>query len=614
VAVDVLSPSAERVDLCLFDPEGNETRLPLTPGEDGHHRGAVAGIGAGQAYGFRTHGPWDPGRGLWHHPSLLLLDPFARAVQGSFRDDPSVHADGARRDTAPWVPRGVTVKDPVPPRPGPGVPWGETVIYETHVRGLTRLHPDVAPALRGTYAGAASEPVIAHLHHLGVTTIELMPVAHHVSEPFLQARGLTNYWGYSTLAWFAPHAGYASGDDGRQVQEFASMVDAFHAAGLEVIVDVVFNHTVEGGRTGPILSMKGLDNPGWYRLDGRGGYLDWTGTGNTVATDHPPVRGAILEALRWWRGALGVDGFRFDLGVTLGRAAEEFRPEHLAWLTDEPDLAGCKLIAEPWDLGPHGYRLGEFGPGFLEWNARFRDDVRDYWTGRGDPYTLARRLAGSPDVFGERGPRASVNFVTAHDGFTLADLVAYDRKHNQANGEANGDGHDDNRSWNSGAEGPTTDPAILEVRRRRLLAHLATLLLAAGTPMLLGGDELGRTQHGNNNAYPLDTEANWYDWSAPDHSGAIRRALACRRRHPLLTADAHPPVAAHHFGPGAVIEVGDDHRLLVVVNNGEETTMVSLPAGDWLLELDSADAEVEGRVDSGEAAIPAWTLRLYAPA
>jgi glycogen debranching enzyme GlgX len=615
VDADVFAPTAEGVDLCLFDGAGHETRHRLTSDGSGYHRGFVAGVPSGIAYGLRTHGPWDPGRGLWHHPSLLLLDPHARAVTGRFEDHPSVHHQGPRQDTAARVPKGVLVPTPPRPRPGPGVPWSETVIYETHVRGLTRLHPDVPEGLRGTYAGAASAPVIDHLRRLGVTTVELLPVAHFVPEPFLQARGLTNYWGYSTLAWFAPHSGYATGDGGRVLGEFVAMVDAFHAAGLEVIVDVVFNHTVEGNLNGPILSMKGLDNGGWYRLDDQGGYVDWTGTGNTVATHHPHVRQTILEALRWWRTALGVDGFRFDLGVTLGRGPEDFDPANLRWLNDDPALAGCKLIAEPWDLGPHGYRLGGFGGGWSEWNARFRDDVRDFWTGRGDPYTLATRMTGSPDVFGERAPAASINFVTAHDGFTLGDLVSYDHKHNHANGEANGDGHDDNRSWNSGVEGPTDDPDILEVRRRRARAHLATLLLASGVPMLLGGDELGRTQGGNNNSYPLDNGINWYDWSSPVHGDLIQRATACRRRFPLLWSGHRQVVGSEHGAGRAAIEIrNEEDSLLLVPCHTEDDVPITLPPGQWRLELDSTGLEAEGEIHSGEVIVPAWSLRLYSAA
>lgn len=608
----VFAPRAERVELCLFDAEGGETRHVLEAGPDGVHRGIARDVAPGQAYGLRTHGPWMPERGVWHHPALLLLDPFARAVTGRFTDHPSVHHHGPRVDTAPFVPKGVLVPDPIPPQPGPSIPWSDTVIYETHVRGLTMLHPEVEPARRGTYLGACSPPVLEHLRRLGVTTVELMPVAHHVPEPFLQARGLTNYWGYSTLAWFAPHGGYATGDDGRQVVEFARMVDEFHAAGLEVIVDVVFNHTVEGNLAGPILSMKGLDNGGWYRLGDQAEYVDWTGTGNTVDTHDPRVRAAILEALRWWSEGLGVDGFRFDLGVTLGRGQLDFDPQELEWLTSDPVLCDRKLIAEPWDLGPHGYRLGGFGRDWREWNDRFRDDVRDFWTARAGRYTLASRIGGSPDVFGDRGPLASVNFVTAHDGFTLRDLVSYDSKHNEANGESNGDGHGDNRSWNSGAEGPTDDPVVLEVRRRRAGAHLVTLLVSAGIPMILGGDELGRTQLGNNNSYPLDTELNWYDWTDRPFADLISRAIACRRRHPALTSGIYPEVRlSEDPDERAVLEIGDgDDRVVIVANNRDAPIVVPLPSGRWRLDLDSSQPD-EGEIHLGEAHLPAWTIRVY---
>ena len=391
--MSVSAPTAETVELCLFDPSGTETRRDLTRDDEGNHSGFVPGVTAGQLYGLRTHGPWEPRNGLWHDPSLLLLDPYARAVSGRFEDHPSVHHDGPRWDTADIVPMGVAVEPPPRPRPGPGTAWRDTVIYETHVRGLTMCHPDVEPELRGTYLGAASPPVIDHLQKLGVTSVELMPVAHHVTEPFLQERGKTNYWGYSTLAWFAPHGGYATADDGRQLSEFSTMVDRFHAAGLEVIVDVVFNHTAEGGIEGPILSMKGLDNGGWYRLDPRDRhvYVDWTGTGNTVATQHPGVRSAIRSALLWWANDLGVDGFRFDLAVTLGRDRRDFDPRHLDWLTQDPALAHVKLIAEPWDLGPGGYRLGQFGKRWGEWNGVFRDDVPRCVAGKGKPPGSRRR-------------------------------------------------------------------------------------------------------------------------------------------------------------------------------------------------------------------------------
>jgi len=602
------APQAHLLELCFFDDQGAETRHPLDRGDDGMHRGVIAGITEGARYGLRTHGPWQPEEGIWHDPHLLLVDPHARALAGTFIDHPSVHHSGPREDTARWVPRGVVISTPPSPRPGPRTPWEDTVIYETHVRGLTMQHPDIPPELRGTFAGAAAEPVIEHLLRLGVTAVELMPVAHHVNEPFLQAKDRSNYWGYSTLAWFAPHAGYATGDDGRQVSEFASMVDAFHAAGIEVILDVVFNHTGEGGPTGPILSMKGLD-ASWYRLDDGGGFIDWTGTGNTVDTASPMVRASILEALRWWAGDLGVDGFRFDLGVTLGRDENGFSADRLAWISEDPDLARLKLIAEPWDLGPDGYRLGGFGSGWAEWNDRFRDDVRDLWRGHVRPGDAVHRLTGSPDIFGPRAADASVNFVTAHDGFTLRDLVSYDRKRNLVNGEDDRDGHDDNRSWNSGTEGPTDDPLITEIRRRRAAALLTTLLVSAGVPMLLGGDELGRSQGGNNNAYSLDSPDTWLNWSAAPHVDLITRAVGFRRRHRGVLANPTPRVV----GDGPVVELGNATGSIVfAANPASEPADLTLPDGVWTLELDSSDLSAYGTWSS-TVTVPAWTVRLLVP-
>lgn len=597
----VHAPAADLVELCLFDSDGNEERLSLDP-SDGHHTLDVGPLPPGQRYGFRTHGPWAPEKGLWHHPDLLLVDPFARAISGDFVDHPSVHHDAGREDSAAWVPKSVFVEPPPRPRSGPRVPWSDTVIYETHVRGLTITHPEVSPELRGTFLGAASEPVIDHLLRLGVTSVELMPVAHHVTEPILQRRGLTNYWGYSTLGWLAPHGGYATGDDGRQVAEFATMVDRFHAAGLEVILDVVFNHTAEGGLTGAILSMKGLDNPGWYRLDG-GDYVDWTGTGNTIDTSNPRVRQAILSSLRWWAEDLGVDGFRFDLGVTLGRDHEgHFSPIHLEWLSEDPVVGACKLIAEPWDLGPHGYQLGNLGGSWREWNARFRDDVRDVWRGRGNAGLLAARLGGSPDVFGERAPEGSIELITSHDGFTLADLVAYDHKHNEANREDNRDGHDDNRSWNSGVEGPTDDPTVLTRRRRRSAALLTTLMLGAGVPMLLGGDELGRSKGGNNNTYPLE-EPNWYDWEKAPLATLISNLTDLRHRHPGLR-DSQPRVVSDD--PVLLLEIGAGDYW-IVANPTDEDRQATLGERSWKVLVDSAEMLDNEQVE-GTLRVPAWTL------
>ena len=627
IDVAVRAPAADTVELCVFDA-GTERRHELTRGDAGVHHAHVPGIDVGDRYGFRSHGPWDPRRGLRHHPARLLVDPGARALSGTYVDHPSLHDDyHPGLDTAPFVPHGVVVAAPDPPAPGPVVPWSDTVVYETHVRGMTMSHPEVPPHLRGTYLGLASEPVIHHLTSLGITTVELMPVAHHVPEPFLQARGRTNYWGYSTLAWFAPHAGYATGDDGRQVTEFAGMVDAFHRAGLEVIVDVVFNHTAEGGVEGPVLSMKGLDNAGWYRLDrdDPSAYVDWTGTGNTVDTGSPYVRSAILECLRWWTESLGVDGFRFDLAVTLGRRGEAFEAGSLEWITEDPVVGATKLIAEPWDLGPGGYRLGGFGPPWAEWNGRFRDDLRDTWRGMGTRGGLVVRLSGSPDLFSGRTAGASVNFVTAHDGFTLADLVAYDHKHTGENGEGNRDGHDDNRSWNSGVEGPTDDPEVCDIRRRRSAALLASLFVSRGVPMILGGDELGRSQGGNNNAYALDGATTWFDWSRYPHVELIAAAAALRRRHRLLRdpgflTDERSPVAVRWFddhgepldawdapGPALLELIDDRERLVVVINPTPDDRPFHLPIGRWTLELSTHELDAQGTF-RGTYPMASWSL------
>ena len=608
--VAIHAPTADLVELCLFDGDGSETRLPLSRDASGWHRASVPGIEPGRRYGFRTHGPWKPEEGLWHHPDLLLLDPFALAVSGAYTHHPAVGHHGERADTAPHVPRSVAAPTPPRPRPGPQVPWEERVIYETHVRGLTKLHPDVPEELRGTFLGAATPPVIDHVKRMGVTTVELLPVAHHVTEPFLQHRGLTNYWGYSTLAWFAPHAGYSTGEDGRQLVEFAEMVDRFHEADLEVVVDVVFNHTAEGDLNGPILSYKGIDNRGWYRLDENAAYIDWTGTGNTIDTGNQQVRTAILEALRWWATDLGVDGFRFDLAVTLGRdGGPDFDPRHLEWITREPALAEVVLIAEPWDLGPHGYRLGGFPPGWSEWNGAYRDQVRDLWRGHYQPETVSRRIGGSGDIFGDRHPDASVNFITAHDGFTLADLVAYDHKHNWANGEDNRDGHDDNRSWNSGVEGPTDDPQILQTRKRRAASMLMTLLLSAGTPMIQGGDELASSLQGNNNAYALD-EPNWYRWEEAPFADLIAAATSARRSHPgLRSPDRVEPIGHHPL----VVEIeGQGEKLLLVANPSDRAATLSLPPDrQWEIELGSTE-EMAIEPD-GSFTVGAWSVCLLSP-
>ncbi|MCZ7457867.1 glycogen debranching protein GlgX [Streptomyces sp. WMMC940] len=556
---------AEAVELCLFDASGAEVRLPLTELTHEIWHGFVPGVGPGQRYGFRVHGRWDPWTGARWNPAKLLLDPYARAVDGEYalppevyghvRDWPQQHvADTVRddRDSAPFVPKGVVVHDDAPDDEWaddrrPKTPWADSVIYELHVRGFTRLHPRIPPELRGTYAGLAHPAAIGHLVRLGVTAVELLPVHQFAHEDHLLRRGLRNYWGYNSIGYFAPHAGYsASGTAGQQVGEFKRMVRALHEAGIEVILDVVYNHTAEAGELGPTLSLKGIDNRGYYRLqpDARR-YADYTGCGNTLHVVRPQVLRLITDSLRYWVTEMGVDGFRFDLAAALARSMHDvdMLSPFLAVIAQDPVLRRVKLIAEPWDVGNGGYQVGAFPPLWTEWNDRYRDAVRDFWRGAlPDLRDLGYRVSGSSDLYawGGRRPYASVNFVTAHDGFTLRDLVSYERKHNEANGEGNRDGTNDNRAWNCGAEGETDDPDVNALRRRQIRNLLTTLLLSTGVPMLVSGDEMGRTQGGNNNAYCQDNEIGWLDWSllgrpGPDGLLALTsRLLALRGAHPVL--------------------------------------------------------------------------------
>ena len=554
----LVSRHATAIELCLFDrPEDAVPRRRFTldrTGADTWHR-HVDGISAGQLYGYRVSGPWAPQDGHRFNPSKLLVDPWARAITGEPRHDPALYAfDGdpghsySSRDSAGVMPKSVVI-DPVfdwrgdrPPR----CPWSEMVIYEAHVKGLTMRHPEVPTELRGTYLGLASTPVVEHLLTLGVTAVELLPVHQIAREPHLAAKGLANYWGYSPLAFSAPHAGYARGGLGKQVDDFKTMVRGLHRAGLEVILDVVYNHTAEGGHAGPTLSFRGLDNRLFYRLEPRNRrrYRDVTGCGNTLDLGEPRVRELVLDSLRFWVREMHVDGFRFDLATALGREHGGFDPsaELFRAIAADPDLSRVKLIAEPWDLGPDGYQLGRFPDTWAEWNDRYRDAVRHFWRGSGGSGELAHRLAGSPDLYGDAGPRRSLGFVTCHDGFTLADLVSYEHKHNLENGEDNRDGHDHNLSRNWGIEGPTDDPEIQALRRRSRQNLLATLLLSRGVPMLLYGDELGRTQGGNNNAYCQDSEISWVDWSRrgseDDISDLLRRLLELRQEFPSLRGGA----------------------------------------------------------------------------
>jgi len=542
--VALWAPKAERVEVCLFDESGHETRVALADRTFDVWHGRLPGVGPGQRYGFRVHGTWDPANGRRFDPGKLLVDPYARAVTGDVIYDRAVFAPG--EDSGPYVPRSVVVgADGFDwgPDARPRVPWANTVVYELHVRGFTKRHPDIPDELRGTYAGLAQPAAIRHLLDLGVTTVELMPVHHFVSEPQQIERGQINYWGYNTLAFFAPHAGYAAaGSLGQQVTEFKAMVRALHEAGLEVVLDVVYNHTAEQGPTGPPLSFRGIDNPAYYRLDAAhpDRYDDYTGCGNTVNVAHPHVLRLVMDSLRYWVDEMHVDGFRFDLAAALARSMHDvdMLGSFMTVIEQDPVLREVKLIAEPWDVGPGGYQVGEFPHLWTEWNDKFRNTVRDHWRGQAPGVRdVAYRLSGSSDLYADDGrrPYASINFVTAHDGFTLRDLVSYDRKHNEANGEHNRDGTDDNRSWNHGVEGETSDPAVLELRRRQLRNLLTTLLLSTGVPMLVAGDEMGRTQRGNNNAYCLDDETTWVDWSLREEYGDLlsfaRALLALRHEH-----------------------------------------------------------------------------------
>jgi len=558
VNFSLFSENAERVELCLFDDDDRELRLELTERTAFNWHAYVPGIGPGQRYGYRVHGPWAPARGHRFNPAKLLIDPYAKAIEGAVDsstnatlpytpngDDADLTRDD--RDDAPAVPKSVVIDESFDWEDDelfrPRVPWHETVIYETHVKGFTMRHLLVRDDLRGTFGGIAAEASIAHLTQLGVTSVELLPVHHIADESFLHARGLTNYWGYSTIGYLAPHALYAAtGTQGAQVREFKGMVKALHRAGLEVILDVVYNHTAEGNHLGPMLSFKGVDNSAYYRLmpDEPRYYMDFTGTGNSLNPVHPAVLRLIMDSLRYFAGECHVDGFRFDLASALAR--EFYDVDRLSSFFDiihqDPMLSQVKLIAEPWDVGPGGYQVGNFPVLWSEWNGIYRDTMRDFWRGKSNVSEFASRFGGSADLYQRDGrrPFASINFITAHDGFTLRDLVSYNEKHNEANGEAGGDGTDDNRSWNCGVEGPTDDPEVNALRARQQRNFLATLLLSQGVPMLLGGDELGRTQGGNNNAWCQDNEISWFDWVHRDDAPTefTRRLISLRKTHPVF--------------------------------------------------------------------------------
>ena len=592
----VRAPAATRMWVCVFDDDGHETRHELTELSLGIWHGAVPGVQPGTRYGFRADGPWAPDLGLRFNVDKLLLDPYARAVSGELVEDPAIYgydvtapARRSRRNSAAYVPKGVVVHDPAfdwGDDRRPYTRWRDTVIYELHVKGMTALHDRVPAHLRGTYAGLASPAVIDYLRDLGVTAVELLPVHHFTSEPHVLRRGMTNYWGYNTLAFFAPHAGYSSsGDRGGQVQEFKEMVKAFHAAGLEVILDVVYNHTAEGEATGPTLTMRGLDDAGFYhRVDHRAPgdayvdtYWDVTGCGNTVNTSDPAALRLVLDSLRYWTSQMRVDGFRFDLASALARTGHDvdMASAMMTAIGQDPPLRHVKLLAEPWDTSADGYRVGEFPPGWVEWNDQYRDTLRDFWRGRAEGIrTVATRLAGSSDLYADdgRSPYASVNFVTAHDGFTVRALVSYETKHNEANGEGNRDGTNDLRSQNFGGEGATSDADVIALRRRTAANLLVTLCLSTGVPMLTMGDERGRTQGGNNHPYVQDNEGSWVDWRAGDawlDVYELTKAARRRRRE-------HPALRQRHWFEGRPTIEGGRKDLTWVHPEGRE-----MAGDDW---------------------------------
>jgi len=610
----LFSAHAERVELCLFDGDGGEERVDVRDHTAHMWHVYLPGVGPGQRYAYRVFGRYAPSEGHRFNPDKLLIDPYAKAIDGTIDWDaanvlPYTPPEGAAtddadlepddEDSAPAIPKGVVVDERFEWEGDhlPCVPWTDTVIYETHIKGLTKRFPGLPPELQGTYAGLASDEVIGYLTDLGVTAVELLPIHHIADESFLHERGLTNYWGYSTIGYFAPHSPYAANrEPGENLKEFKGMVKALHRAGIEVFLDVVYNHTAEGSHLGPMLSFKGVDNASYYRLnpDDPHLYMDFTGTGNTLNVVSPAVLRLIMDSLRYFVQQCHVDGFRFDLAATLAR--QFYDVARLSTFFDtihqDPVLSQVKLIAEPWDVGPGGYQVGNFPVLWSEWNGKYRDAMRDFWRGEAHVGEFASRFTGSADLYGDDGrrPFASINFITAHDGFTLRDLVSYNDKHNEANGEGNLDGTDDNRSWNCGVEGETDDPAILALRARQQRNHLTTLLLSQGTPMLLGGDELCRTQHGNNNGWCQDNELSWYDWEI-DAAGRelhafVKRLIGLRRDEPVFRRE--------HFLHGEQTEPGlpdvwwfrldgrrmtrrdwenPEHRWLGVFLNGAATNM-----------------------------------------
>ncbi|MBL8659547.1 MAG: glycogen debranching protein GlgX [Rhodospirillales bacterium] len=586
----LFSEHAERVELCLFDPSGRKEteRIPLPEYTNQIWHGYIVGLHPGQLYGYRVHGPYEPRFGHRFNANKLLLDPYARAIEGPLilseahfgyrRDSSRGDLSFDRRDSARVTPKCRVVETAFTwgPERLPNVPWSRSVIYELHVRGFTKLHPEVPAAQRGTFAGLGSEPVIEHLVKLGVTAVELLPIHPIIDEQHLVHRNLRNYWGYSSVNFFAADARFFGAE---RVREFKSMVANLHAAGIEVILDVVYNHTGEGNEFGPTVSFRGIDNASYYVLGAdRRHYADATGCGNSLNLANPRVLQMVMDSLRFWVQEMHVDGFRFDLTTTLAREAHGFDPGSGFFdaIMQDPTLAHVKLIAEPWDIGYGGYQLGNYPPGWAEWNDRYRDSTRRFWCGDGDVLgEVAARLAGSADIFQRRGrrPWSSLNFVTAHDGFTLNDLVSYQHKHNLANAEENRDGTDNNHSWNCGVEGPTDDPGILALRAKQKRNLLATLLLSQGTPMLTAGDEFGRTQQGNNNAYCQDNEISWVDWNGRSEedlalTAFVAMLLSIRRDYPVFRRA--------RFLTGRAVDGGDLRDVTWHSSDGRE-----MEARDW---------------------------------
>jgi isoamylase len=675
----IFSENAERVELCLFDEHDNEERVELKEITAYNWHCYLPLVGPGQRYGYRVDGPYEPRRGHRFNAAKLLLDPYAKSIEGPVRfaaanvlpyvptDEADADLEPDDEDDADAIPRCVVI-DPRFEWEGDRplrTPWHQTVIYEAHVKGFTKLRPGVREDLRGTYAGLASDDALAHLKSLGVTAVELLPVHHIADEDFLHPKGLTNYWGYSSIGFFAPHSSYAAtGDRGQEVRELKGMVKALHRAGIEVILDVVYNHTAEGNHLGPMLCFKGVDNRSYYRLEpgDRRRYMDFTGTGNSLNVVHPSVLRLIMDSLRYWVTECHVDGFRFDLASALAR--ELYDVDRLSAFFDvihqDPILSQTKLIAEPWDVGPGGYQVGNFPVLWSEWNGIYRDTMRDFWRGAANGGEFARRLTGSSDLYQDDGrrPFASVNFITAHDGFTLRDLVSYNEKHNEANQEGNRDGTDDNRSWNCGAEGETDDRQVNALRERQQRNFLATLLLSQGAPMLLGGDEIARTQRGNNNGWCQDNEISWFDWELDERGRRMlefaQRLIALRRAHPVfhrrdfLTGEARngSPLpdawwfrpdgrrmtqydwnaGAQRLGlflngdgitaPGPGGERVEDSSFLLIFNASGEDVPFNLPSRrfgrQWTLVLTTADPEARATTIAarGEQLVPARSMAL----